>query len=152
MDPPRQDKTPPSPAKMLDAMLRELLTAEPDDAKALLEPLGLFASEEIERRLEKAYDAATEPRAKKRAVWAAGELGGLESLRFLLSATLSESADVRRIAAAALAKAGALAVGSQRLSVGLLPRVRDALGKLSADPAAPVAQAARRAIETLDRR
>ncbi len=150
--PPPPTSSPPSsvdgPGEMLDAMLRELLTAEPERAKELLPGLRLFHPAQVTARLESAYDRSSEPRAKKRAVWAAGELGGADALPFLIASASSDVADVRRIAASAIGKAVPQTKGDASM---LASRARRALEQLAKDPAPQVCQYARKAIGSLAR-
>jgi HEAT repeat protein len=127
-------------------MLREVLTAQPERANALLPKLRLYHPAEISRRVAAAYDASSEPRAQKRAVWLAGELGGPDALPFLLRCASSSVADVRAIAASAIGKAlDALLTDGGKFAANLA-KAKDALRLLSKDPAPQVSAGARKAL------
>ena len=131
----------------LDVMLEELLTAPTERAKALLEPLGLYHPTRILKWLERAYEHASELHIRKRAAWAAGELGDLHAILFLIVAASSEAADVRRIAASAIGK-----IARRYTECGaplLLARARHTLEQLLHDDAPQVADYARKALTCL---
>jgi len=128
------------------AKLTELLSAEPDRAKALVPELRLFHPREIASWLEKEFQTADSARAKARCVWAAGELGGRFSLAFLAGIADSPESELRRLSASALGKAArAIRAEDQSLSEAL-ESARQALLALQNDPAPQVRQYAEKAL------
>jgi len=137
----------PDAAERLADLLASLLTAAPDEAKAMLPELGMYHPRQIMDRLVSSFDAAPDARLSARAVWAAGELGGRHALPFLIRCSSSDSDNVRRLAAGALGKAAAAARAEPAQISAELEKAREALTKLRNDPSIQVRQYAEKSLK-----
>jgi hypothetical protein len=136
-------------SETLDDLIDQILVADREEAKALLDDLRLFHPREVARRLHARYLGAPVPRERARAAWAAGELCGEHGVDFLVACTRSEIPDVRRLAASALGKiADQLRPAAER-SGSPLSYAGDALRALAADPVPQVRQYAAKALAQL---
>jgi len=149
---PAPKTAPPAPrtaAETLDDLVRRILVADRDRAKALLDDLRLFHPREIAKRLQACYEASDAPRERARAAWAAGELCGEHGLGFLVACTRSDVPDVRRLAASALGKVAEHLRPVTEHPGRLLSQAADALRALAADPVPQVRQYAAKALALL---
>ena len=135
-----------SPADDLDRDLSRMLTADRDEAQAIVERLRLYHPAEIAARLEAKFRESADVRVQSRAVWAAGELCGEHALAFLVRCTRSETDNVRRLAASALGKVAAAARLAGIARGETLVQARAALTALLHDPAIQAAQYAAKAL------
>jgi HEAT repeat protein len=136
---------------MLDALLEDLLEASQDGAEALRPRFRVFHPREIAERIARRFGQAGGSRRQARLAWAAGELCGPFSVKFLAECAGSPEGEVRRLAASALGKA---VRDLNRLSEGAadgLETALEALNRLSADEVKQVAEYARKALGELRR-
>ena len=150
--PPSRSRPEQGLAKTLDAMLRELLGCERDEAKALVDRLSLFHPEAVASRLEEHYGTSDDARERCRAVWAAGELCGEHALPFLIRCAGAEADDVRRLAAAALGKVAAALADRDEAILGHQTRAIEILHFLASDAAPQVRRYAEQALALFQRR
>jgi ATP-dependent DNA helicase RecQ len=139
--PPKTD-----PAGALDALVQDMLAADQEEAKRLVEDLRLYHPRALASRLEARYAASHELREQSRAVWALGELCGEYALGFLIDCTRAEAPNVRRLAASALGKVAGAAYVTNVYRQESFPRAQQALAALAADPAPQVRQYAEKAL------
>ena len=132
-----------NPTEALDAMVRQLLEAEPDEAKAILPQLHLFHPREVVRRLEASFEASQSQRVQARAVWGAGELREPHAIPFLIRGACSDNANVRRLAASALGKVAKAVRPDSAAAAEAMADMRGVLSGLLEDPVEQVAQYAR---------
>jgi HEAT repeat protein len=123
-----------------------MLTADRDEAQAIVECLRLYHPGEIAARLEARFRESEDVRVRSRAVWAAGELCGEHALAFLVRCTGSETDNVRRLAASALGKVADAARLAGVAHNEALAQARAALTALLNDPAPQAAQYAAKAL------
>jgi len=139
--PPKTD-----PAGTLDALVQDMLAADQEEAKRLVEDLRLYHPRALASRLEARYAASHELREQSRAVWALGELCGEYALRFLIDCTRAEAPNVRRLAASALGKVAGAAYATNVYRQESFRRAQQALAALAADPAPQVREYAAKAL------
>jgi superfamily II DNA helicase RecQ len=130
-----------SPAKLLDALIAELLLSDRERAPRLLEELRLFHPREVSARLALQLESAPDEVVQGRIAWMLGETGEKHALASLLVCAGSPHASVRRLTASALRKL---------IESGCVPAtndaVREALERLNRDAVAQVRQYAAKAL------
>ncbi|MHC5037118.1 MAG: RQC domain-containing protein, partial [Planctomycetota bacterium] len=149
----RADRDSPDPASVhgpsgtLDQIIRDVLSADHDQAKTMLPVLQWYHPCRI---LEKIL-ASTEPhvshRARARAVWMVGELCGDLGFAYLVHAGESEEKTIRRLAAVALGKGISAARQASGEGEDLRERAEAMLDRLCEDPEEEVRDAARKTRE-----
>jgi len=131
----------------LDTMIRQLLGAQPEQAKEMLPKLRMYNPREVARRLVMKFDNSDNSRIRARAVWAAGEMCGGHGLAFLTRCASSGETNIRRLAASALGKvAAAVCVESKHIAVEM-EKAQQTLLKLAKDAAPQVRQYASKSLE-----
>ncbi|MFC1588228.1 RecQ family ATP-dependent DNA helicase [Planctomycetota bacterium] len=133
-------------ADALDDMIRQLLVAEAGLAKEMLPKLRRYHPGEVARRLASQFDTSGDS-VRTRAVWAAGELCGPYGLDFLNRCACCDDTNHRRLAASALGKIAKTINLEAKSIADNLEKARQALLKLSADPAPQVSQYAKKALD-----
>jgi len=134
-------------SEALGSLVRQVLTADQEEAKQLVEDLRLFHPREVAARLETWYDATSDLKQQSRAVWLMGELCGDVGLAFLVRRLKEPAANLRRLAASAVGKvvAGLRAAESPRRDAAAWARqVLTAIAQ--DDPAPQVRQYAAKAL------
>jgi len=141
-----------SPKPASDAfgkLLEGVLSSEPDDARKHLGELKTFPPKIIAESAAAAFETATSPRERSRAVWLAGEVCGRHGIAFLVRCAWSKDADVQRVAVAALAKAARAAQAEARSATSRAESAREALAGVAESGAEEIRNAAKESLESL---
>ncbi len=146
---PESPASPTDPQARLDKTVRQMLTADREKAKTLIDDLRLYHPREVAARIQGRYAASDEVRVRSRAVWALGEVCGEEGLALLVECLSAAEPNVRRLAASAVGKVIARTRSASGAGRDTIREARLALHALRDDPAPQVRQYAEKALGQL---
>jgi ATP-dependent DNA helicase RecQ len=135
------------PARLLEQMVTELGTVSREEAMDLADRLTFFKPDKVVEELTQAFDRAEGDPLRARFVWAAGEVGGLTAVPFLLQASRSPDPLVRMSTARALGVVLEKDAQLRRIEDSMRERAMQTLEALSSDRDTSAAKAARESLE-----